>query len=261
MRIKILNWEKYNPRHNQTKYSWLRFENRIFDTLFFSKLSAAQKSVFMYLLCEVSKRQGGVLDINIAKTCHFVGCCEKDVSKCVEVMVFYEVAEIPNDYTCEHTPSHADTSCDTTTHAGPTIRYDTIRNDNNNNIDSKSISPSGEDAVEVKNDLKPKEQDFLMAWNSFASELAGKYKIKKIESLTPLRLKKLRLALKAGFTFEKFKDTLEKAKEQEWLLKECKSFGFDFIFQQSKTHGIEQYQKILEMAYSNSKKESEFNFV
>lgn len=56
MIIEILNWQKYNPRNDIKHPSWFRMEHSFFDNAEFYEFSPEQKLVWIYLLCQASKK-------------------------------------------------------------------------------------------------------------------------------------------------------------------------------------------------------------
>lgn len=64
VRISIPNWEKYNDRANRKNFSWFRFENSFFRDHKLFHLSAYDKYLFIYLLCQCSLASGSEFFIN-----------------------------------------------------------------------------------------------------------------------------------------------------------------------------------------------------
>lgn len=64
-KIKILNWEKHNPKRDQKTYTWLRLQNGIANDKDLFGLSAEQKWAWVVLLCEASKKNCGELEFDI----------------------------------------------------------------------------------------------------------------------------------------------------------------------------------------------------
>lgn len=73
MLITIVNWEKYNPRKDVKASSWLRLENNFCASPHLFKYDNDQKMVWVYLLCEASKRQKGDVVVDF----HLVGAVLK----------------------------------------------------------------------------------------------------------------------------------------------------------------------------------------
>lgn len=53
--ITIKNWDKYNPKRDQKNYTWLRLDNDISNDTKLFGLTAAQKFMWVHLLCLASK--------------------------------------------------------------------------------------------------------------------------------------------------------------------------------------------------------------
>jgi len=56
--IEILKWDTYQPRKDRLNYSWFRFENKFFESADIYDLTLRQKLVYVFLLCEASKKGG-----------------------------------------------------------------------------------------------------------------------------------------------------------------------------------------------------------
>lgn len=65
VRIKILNWEKHNPKRDQKTYSWLRLQNDIATDKDLFGLSAEQKWAWVVILCEASKKNSGEIEFDL----------------------------------------------------------------------------------------------------------------------------------------------------------------------------------------------------
>lgn len=57
IKIKVLDWEKFNPRKDIKSSSWFRLENNFFTNPKFFKLSHEQKLVWLFILCQASQKQ------------------------------------------------------------------------------------------------------------------------------------------------------------------------------------------------------------
>ncbi len=64
VQIEILNWDKYNPRKDIKSTSWLRLENNFCMSPDLFDLTNDQKMIWIFVLCEASKRQQGVIAFN-----------------------------------------------------------------------------------------------------------------------------------------------------------------------------------------------------
>jgi hypothetical protein len=70
VRITVTNWEKYNPKRAQQTYTWLRLDNSIGTDSKLYGLSAAQKYVWVLILCQASRDNSGCADVNIPQLAH-----------------------------------------------------------------------------------------------------------------------------------------------------------------------------------------------
>jgi hypothetical protein len=66
IKLKILNWEEYNPKRDQKTYTWLRLQNDVATDKKLFALTAEQKWVWVCLLCEASKANHGELEFDLA---------------------------------------------------------------------------------------------------------------------------------------------------------------------------------------------------
>jgi hypothetical protein len=57
MRIKILDWEKFNPRKDIKSSSWFRLENSFFTNPKFFNFTHEQKLIWLFILCQASQKQ------------------------------------------------------------------------------------------------------------------------------------------------------------------------------------------------------------
>src|SRR5262245_19632821 len=73
MKIKILNWEKHNPKRDQKTYTWLRLNNDISTDPDLFGLSAAEKFVWIEMLCQASRKNAGEISINAQQISHVCG--------------------------------------------------------------------------------------------------------------------------------------------------------------------------------------------
>lgn len=65
VKIKILNWEKHNPKRDQKTYTWLRLQNDIATDKDLYGLSPEQKWVWIVILCEASKKNCGEIEFDL----------------------------------------------------------------------------------------------------------------------------------------------------------------------------------------------------
>lgn len=62
VRIKIKNWDKYNPKRDQKTYTWLRLNNDFCSSPDFFSFSAIQKYIWVGILCEASKKNSELIN-------------------------------------------------------------------------------------------------------------------------------------------------------------------------------------------------------
>lgn len=84
LEIEISGWEKYNPRYRESKTTWLRLSNTIFEDGDFFGLSLEEKLVWFYLLCQVSKGQTGSIRVNISMAASLLQVTHKAVADAIE---------------------------------------------------------------------------------------------------------------------------------------------------------------------------------
>jgi len=133
IRISINNWEKYNPRSDRKNYSWFRFENDFFHDQRVFVLDDRQQNLLIYLMCEVSKKNGEAIELLTSYVCAMRKCTEEELIQDIQA-----VAEI-GFLTIELgdlLPSDGSQDDDTTPRIGrPTrrtirdVRYETIRDE------------------------------------------------------------------------------------------------------------------------------------
>jgi len=64
--VEILNWEKYNPRRDLKATTWVRLQNSLFEDSNFFGFSHGELLVWIYVLCQASRRQSGAVRVNLA---------------------------------------------------------------------------------------------------------------------------------------------------------------------------------------------------
>ena len=65
MRLKIINWDKYNPKRSQHSYTWLRLNNTVFTDPEIFDLPHESKLLWIFLLCEASKHNGKQFNFSV----------------------------------------------------------------------------------------------------------------------------------------------------------------------------------------------------
>lgn len=71
--VEILNWERYNPKRDQSSYSWLRLNNDIATDPDLFGLTAEQKFVWVCILCQASRDNKSIIRVNVAFIEHLTG--------------------------------------------------------------------------------------------------------------------------------------------------------------------------------------------
>lgn len=89
--IEILNWDKFNPKRDQSTYSWLRLSNNIATDPSLFGLDAAQKFVWITMLCQASKENQSTIKVNIKYLSHVTGV---EISSIVALLDFLENTSI-----------------------------------------------------------------------------------------------------------------------------------------------------------------------
>jgi hypothetical protein len=74
MQVEIVNWDKYNPRHDAKKWSWWRFQNDLFDDEDLEDLTKTDIIVFAFLCCRRNKAAKPVFDVKAEKSCKRARC-------------------------------------------------------------------------------------------------------------------------------------------------------------------------------------------
>lgn len=89
--VKIINWDKFNPKRDQSTYTWLRLSNNIATDPDLYGLSAAQKFVWIALLCDASKKNKDEICVSYNYYSHITGVSLSDV---VDMFKFLESKQI-----------------------------------------------------------------------------------------------------------------------------------------------------------------------
>lgn len=64
MKVEILAWDKFNPRKDVKTASWFRMENSFCTHPDFFDLTNDQKMIWIFLLCEASKKMRSTIKVN-----------------------------------------------------------------------------------------------------------------------------------------------------------------------------------------------------
>jgi hypothetical protein len=79
--ITIAKWEKFNARKDRANYTWLRLQNDFFHDQAVFNLSDQQRCLFLFLLCEASKKQTAEIRVLPAYVAAILKHAEADVEK------------------------------------------------------------------------------------------------------------------------------------------------------------------------------------
>lgn len=63
IKISMANWSKHNPRSDRANYTWFRFQNTFFTDQETFLLTDSQRSVLLFAMCEMSKKNAGSLEL------------------------------------------------------------------------------------------------------------------------------------------------------------------------------------------------------
>lgn len=63
--LEIVNWDKFNPRHDRKITVWFRMNNDFFQDQKLWNLTDGARLTFVFLLCEASKHQSGSIKANL----------------------------------------------------------------------------------------------------------------------------------------------------------------------------------------------------
>jgi hypothetical protein len=85
--IEIINWDKYNPKRDQQSYTWLRLNNDIATDPDLFGLSAAQKFVWIEILCQASRKNKGTILVNLEQISHVT---QVKIQEIMELIDFLE---------------------------------------------------------------------------------------------------------------------------------------------------------------------------
>lgn len=65
IKISIPNWEKFNPRADRGNFHWFRTQNDFFIDQRVFQLDAESKLMFVFLLCEASRKNGEEFELSV----------------------------------------------------------------------------------------------------------------------------------------------------------------------------------------------------
>lgn len=94
IKIHILNFEKYNPRSDVKRNSWLRFQNDFFDDPAFFDFNSDEKVAWIYMLCYASKQNTGELPVSPPHFTRITAISEKVLYQTIEKLKQHRIVEI-----------------------------------------------------------------------------------------------------------------------------------------------------------------------
>jgi hypothetical protein len=84
MHITIPKWEKYNPRKDVKKGTWLRLEHDLFENPELEDFTLPEVCSWLYLLCQASKKSDGMIEVKLAHVERIGRIKRKDFLSAVE---------------------------------------------------------------------------------------------------------------------------------------------------------------------------------
>lgn len=84
--VTIRDWSKYNPRTDRVNFSWLRFENNYFSNPRIFSLRSEVQRLHIFCLCEASKKNIGVFELNTAYAASILKIPEETILSGMEEM-------------------------------------------------------------------------------------------------------------------------------------------------------------------------------
>lgn len=85
--VKIVMWSKYNGRNDVKRCHWLRLENKISTSEAMFGLDAAERYVFIELMCRASEKGSDTLTINVAYLAGRARAKESQVDSAIEKLL------------------------------------------------------------------------------------------------------------------------------------------------------------------------------
>jgi len=115
MKIEVLGWEKFNPRSDYHCH-WFRVENNIFANEDFAELDAAEWTVFFYILCRTSQKQGKSWELKVNFVSRQTGCSEKTIKSALEKLQENQIVRIRSSSITQYNTEHNNTEQNNTKH-------------------------------------------------------------------------------------------------------------------------------------------------
>jgi len=85
--IQIKNWAKYNPRSDVKSCSWFRMDNDFFADADFYKTSIEVRIVWIFVMCQASKKMATDLKINLNMVSDQTGLTQDVVKNSIDSLV------------------------------------------------------------------------------------------------------------------------------------------------------------------------------
>lgn len=110
--VTINNWKKYNSMSERNRHpSWFLLMNSAPTSHGLIGLTAAQKWVWICLLCEASRKNTATLRVNIRWLASYASVAENDASEAIDILIRNETLSVD----CQLTVSQPDQNCQTIT--------------------------------------------------------------------------------------------------------------------------------------------------
>jgi hypothetical protein len=94
LKIKIKNWERYNPRNDRKNHTWFRVEKTIAVSQDLFGLSASQRWLWICLMAEACKAHGETFFIDIEWLANYSGVSYDDTKQAFIILLAREVIEL-----------------------------------------------------------------------------------------------------------------------------------------------------------------------
>ena len=170
--VTIKNWEKYNNRNDVKKASWFRLEHSFFDSSRFYGLSAPQKLLWIYLLCEVSKHSTESPGTTIIATMHattILGLSVKELHQAIEIFKDFQMLTTR---TLRGRYADVTQTCSTNDTNDTNGRYDTDERDQN--------LPAG--SAEKPPKTPPVPSKGSIVWEAYRESMENRYGVQPVRN-------------------------------------------------------------------------------
>jgi len=188
MFIRILNWDRFNPKRAQKTYTWLRLNNDFMLQPEMTELDVEQKYVWICILCWASKKNKGDFKTTMKHMMNLTGVSEKKILGTLKTLKEWEVIDFNTTEKCsepKNTQQNATpTRRDETDETNETIKETKSEYDNEerlinfwNKLDIVKHELSENNFKKVRKALKKKKdysiEDIVKALRNFATALKG----------------------------------------------------------------------------------------